>query len=151
MVIKYSLILINRRRRRRRRRCLLYLLLILLCICLFFQIYCTFNSPSTKHILINVTTLNNISSNKSRLNCSGDPLQQWCENQMHLCNSSLIVYNKLFLVTRSVILQPKFAQGARVGGEDIQQVLNQREQDEYFHFEKGFVKVKNIFFLFIIK
>jgi hypothetical protein len=146
MPIKHYLVLINRRRR----RCALNVFLILLCIYLFFQMHYTFMNP------LSIKNLKSMIRQKyvfklSILNCSEDPLQQWCENQMHLCNSSLIVYNKLFLVTRSVILQPKLAQGKRLGGEDIQQVLNQREEDEYFHFEKGFLQVRNIFFLFIIK
>ena len=136
---------------RRRRYYLLRMIFILLCIYLFFQIkYNGIYSASNKN-LINNTSCTNISFIKPILNCSGDPLQKWCQHEISLCNSSIYVYNKLFLVTRSVILQPELAQGKRVGGEDIQQVLNQREQDEYFHFKKGFLKVRNIFFLRIIR
>jgi hypothetical protein len=60
---------------------------------------------------------------------------------MNLCNACLIVYNKLFAITRSAILQPKLATGKRLGGENIQEVLNQPEQDEYFHFEQNFIQV----------
>ena len=51
------------------------------------------------------------------------------------------MYDKIFVLTRSVILQPKFAKGKRLGGEDIENVLNQPEQDEYFQFENEFIKV----------
>jgi hypothetical protein len=134
--------------RRRRRYYLLRIISILICIGLFFQIkYNVFYSTSKKSVNNN-TSCTNVSFNNPILNCSGDPLKQWCENEMKLCNSNLIVYNKLFLVTRSVILQPKFATGKRLGGEDIELVLNQPEKHEYFYFEKEFVKVK-VFLLFI--
>ncbi|CAF4776785.1 unnamed protein product, partial [Rotaria sp. Silwood1] len=77
----------------------------------------------------------------SILNCSDDPLKQWCENEVKLCNSSLIIYNKLFAITHSIILQPKLAKGKRLGGENIQDVLNQHEHDEYFQFEKEFIQL----------
>jgi hypothetical protein len=53
----------------------------------------------------------------------------------------LIVFNKLFVETESIILQTKLAKGNRQGGEDFENALNQTENDEYFHFEKGFIQV----------
>jgi hypothetical protein len=96
---------------------------------------------------MNSTLGTDILFTKTILNCSGDPVKQWCENEMNLCNSSLIVYKKLFLVTRSVILQPKLAKGKRLGGEDMRTILNQPEQDEYFHFNKEFIQVNFVYSL----
>jgi hypothetical protein len=126
---------------RRRRHYLSRIIIIILCVCLFLPIkYNIFNILS-ETILINNTSRANLSFNKPILNCSGDPLEKWCQDEMNLCNSCLIVYNNLFAVTRSVILQPEFAKGKRVGGENIQDVLNQTEEDEYFIFYKNFIQV----------
>ncbi|CAF0949211.1 unnamed protein product [Rotaria sordida] len=65
---------------------------------------------------------------------------QWCQNQIHICNSSVIIFNKLFIKTHSIILQTKFAKGKRNGGKDLNKVLKQNENDEYFHFEKDFIQ-----------
>jgi hypothetical protein len=126
---------------RRRRYFLSNLIIFILCVCLILQIrYNVFNFL-TKKILLNNASSENLPFTKPILDCAGDPLQQWCQNQMNLCNACLIIYNKLFAITHSVILQPKLAIGKRIGGEDINDVLNQPEQDEYFHFEKDFIKV----------
>ncbi|CAF1317380.1 unnamed protein product [Rotaria sordida] len=127
---------------RRCRQYLFYTIFIILCWYWFLNIQITSINLSFK--ITNKTILQNKSLllfNEPILNCSGDPLEQWCQNQIKLCNSSLIVYNKLFIITHSIILQPEFAQGKRLGGENIQDVLNQPEEDEYFHFQKEFVKL----------
>ncbi len=126
------------------RRCRLYLLriiVVILCVCLFLQIKYSVFHLSSKKTFENVSIRTNVLFSKPLLNCSGDPLQQWCRNEAELCDSYLIVYNHLFVVTHSAILQPKLAIGKRIGGENIKDVLNQPEQDEYFHFEKDFIKV----------
>jgi hypothetical protein len=130
------------------RRCRLYLLrtiAVILCVCLFLQIkYGVFHLISKKtfeNVFIHAT----VSFSKPILDCSGDPLQQWCRHEVKLCNPYLIVYENLFVVTHSVILQPKLAKGKRIGGENIQEILNQPEQDEYFHFEQNFIQV-NLYF-----
>jgi hypothetical protein len=135
---------------RYRRYYLSRIILILICICLLIQLKYSFIDFVSNNISISIATRKKNVFMLPILNCSGDPLKQWCENEMKLCNSSLIVYNQLFLVTRSVILQPKFATGKRLGGEDIRHVLNQPEKDEYFHFTKEFIKVKG-FSLFILQ
>jgi hypothetical protein len=128
---------------RRRRHLLLRIIIIILCACLFFQIkYDVFHSLSKKNLISNISHINLLFDQRV-LNCSGDPVKQWCENEVKLCDPYLIVYNRLFVVTHSVILQPEFAKGKRIGGENIQDVLNQDEKDEYFHFEKEFIKVKS--------
>lgn len=104
-----------------------------ICFCLLFLI--------NYHFLNHVSSFKQILSNQTTLDCTGDPLKNWCENQIHLCNSSLIIFNKLFAKTDSIILQRKFTQGKRQGGEDLNDVLNQTENDEYFQFEKGFIQV----------
>ncbi|CAF3425584.1 unnamed protein product [Rotaria sp. Silwood1] len=78
---------------------------------------------------------------QTNFDCFDDPLITWCQNQIHICNSSLIIFNKLFAKTQSIILQRKFAQGKRKGGEDLDKVLNQNENDEYFHFNKSFIQL----------
>ncbi|CAF4233075.1 unnamed protein product, partial [Rotaria sordida] len=127
---------------RRCRQYLFYTIFIILSFSLFLNIkYGLINhsSETTNKILLQNESL--LLFKESTLNCSGDPLEQWCQHQIKLCNSSLIVYNKLFIITHSIILQPEFAQGKRLGGENIQDVLNQPEEDEYFHFQKEFIKL----------
>ncbi len=128
---------------RRRRHFLLRIILLIICFSFIFSIKDNLIKFLPKKISINnKSTYTNILYDKTILNCSGDPLKKWCENEMKLCDSFLIVYNKLFAVTRSVILQAKFAKGKRLGGEALQDVLNQPEKDEYFHFDKEFIQVK---------
>jgi len=111
--------------------------------------YNIINHSLPNNTFINVCTNDNLLLKKTILNCSGDPLKQWCENEFKLSDPYLIIYKNLFAITRLVILQPEFAKGKRIGGENIQDVLNQPEQDEYFQFEKEFIKV--IFRLVSIK
>jgi hypothetical protein len=160
---------------RRRRHYLLRLSIIILSVYLFFQIkyssiddslsnntfiniptsenvlFNKTNSSLSKNTFINVPTSENVLFKKPMLNCSGEPLIQWCQNELKLCDLYLIVYNNLFAVTHSIILQPEFAKGKRIGGENIQDVLNQPEKDEYFQFEKQFIKVKFLFFFIKLK
>ena len=116
------------------RRCYYYsIIFISVCFCLLFLIQ---NDFSGENLLKNPSPIKQIT-----LDCTDDPLQQWCQNQIHLCNSSLIIFYQLFAKTHSVILQRKFAVGKRQGGEELNDVLNQSENDEYFHFEKDFIQV----------
>jgi hypothetical protein len=116
------------------RRCYYYnIIVISICLCLLFLIQYDFSDE-------------NLSKNPSpikpiTLDCTDDPLQQWCQNQIHLCNSSLIIFNQLFAKTHSVILQRQFAIGKRQGGEELNNVLNQPENDEYFDFKQDFIQV----------
>jgi hypothetical protein len=132
---------------RRRVHYLLQSLILILCFGLFFQLKSHFITFPSDINFNSLTSYPHILFDKTILNCSGDPLKQYCENQVTLCNSSLIIFNKLFAITRSVILQPKLAKGKRLGGENIQEVLNQNENDEYFIFNKGFIQV-NLFYHF---
>jgi len=143
-VKNYSILFI-----RRRRHYLLRIILIIVCLSFVISIKDNLINSFLKNISINnisslssLSSRTNVSYDKTILNCSGDPLKQWCKNEMKLCDSFFIVYNKLFAVTRSVILQAKFAKGKRLGGEALQDVLNQPEKDEYFHFDKEFIQVK---------
>jgi hypothetical protein len=116
-----------------------YYNIILLCFCLFLLFLLNYDFPKRD------SSFQKFFCNPSPIiDCTGDPLKQWCKNPIHLCNSSLIIFNKLFAKTHSIILQTKFAQGKRQGGEDLNNVLNQTEKDEYFHFEKGFIQVINL-------
>ncbi len=126
------------------RRCRQYSLritVIILCIYVFSRMKYSSINPLYKKTLTNVPTNKNVSLQISKLNCSGEPLEKWCQNTVNFCDPYFIVYNNLFAVTRSVILQPEFAKGKRVGGENIQDVLNQPEKDEYFIFYKNFIQV----------
>jgi hypothetical protein len=135
----------------RRRHCLSRIIIIILGVCLFVQIKYNLFFSLPNEIPLNNISCGNLLFSKPILNCSGDPLKTWCENEVKLCDSCLIVYNKLFILTHSVILQPEFAKGKRIGGENIQDVLNQPESDEYFHFEKEFIKVKSSLLFIILK
>ncbi|UJR25588.1 hypothetical protein I4U23_006932 [Adineta vaga] len=127
--------------RRRRRTYLLNLFIISLCLCSIFPIKNHINHLSPKKHLSSNASCSEISSMKLILNCSGDPLKTWCKNEMNVCDSSMIIFMKQFFITHSAILQPNYAQGKRLGGEEIQEVLNQAEKDEYFHFEKNFLQL----------
>jgi len=148
MLIKNYLILPIRRHR----HYLLRTIPIIVCICLCFQIKYSFTNHSLpQNTIINISTYENVPLKKTILDCSGDPLKIWCEKEVKLCDPYLVVYNNLFVVVRSAILQPKFAKGKRIGGENIQDVLNQPESDEYFRFEKDFIQVQSSLFLIILK
>ena len=135
LIKRYSIFFI-----RRHRRYLLRVPFIMLCLCLYIPIKHSFIDPLSRTIFVNNELNTNVLDEKT-YNCSGDPLKQWCANQINLCNSSIIVYNNLFVLTRSVVLQANLTKGKRLGGEDIKNVLNQPEQDEYFQFENEFIKV----------
>lgn len=127
---------------RRRRYFLLRIIILLLCICLFLQIkYDIFSTIPGKITVIPDVSCANLSFNNPVLNCSGEPLQHWCQNQKRFCNGCFIIYHNLFVLTRSAIIQPKLATGKRIGGEDLEEVWNQPEHDEYFQFERDFIQV----------
>lgn len=132
---------------RRRRSCLLRFVVVLLCIGLFLQIKPYVLNSSFGQIFINDTPCVNRSYSKPVLNCSGEPLRKWCQNHVRFCNDCLIVYNNLFVLTRSALLQPKLAKGKRIGGEKMEEVLNQPESDEYFDFKQDFLQVKFVFLI----
>ena len=115
-----------------------YYHLIFISFCLLFLIKYDSLKPFSNE---NVLKKNLLLDNPTVFDCSGDPLKQWCEHQTHICDSSLIIFNQLFAKTHSVVLQAKLANGKRHGGENLSDVLNQDERDEYFHFEKEFIKV----------
>lgn len=121
----------------RRRRYRYFIFLVFGFGLLFFVNYNFLNSNESYQQII---------SNQIRLDCTDDPLKYWCEKQVNYCNSSLIIYNQLFARSQSVILQRKFLQGKRQGGEELKNVLNQIESDEYFQYEKGFLQVFFIYF-----
>ncbi len=126
----------------RRHRYYYYTILIFLCLYFLFLVNYNFSKNlSNEYLLENDSLFEEVLLNQPVYDCTGDPLKKWCENQVHLCNSSLIIFNKLFAKTDSIILQTKLAKGTRQGGEDLHNVLNQTENDEYFHFEKGFIQV----------
>ncbi|CAF0862246.1 unnamed protein product [Adineta ricciae] len=128
-------------RHRRRRYFLLNLFVITLCLCAIFPFkYHIFQLSPSKPLPRN-SSFSDLLRKEMTLNCTGDPLTTWCAAEMKYCNSSLLIYKNLFFLTRSAILQTIHAEGKRVGGEQIQAVLNQAENDEYFHFKKDFLQI----------
>lgn len=127
----------------RRQAYLLNIVLVILFLCIYFHKTSFLLIPS----ISNETLMSNGSCqperfDRSRLNCSGEPAKQWCDNEVNVCQSALIIYQNLFAITHSVILKPSLAKGKRLGGENIEEVLNQPESNEYFQFEKDFLQVK---------
>ncbi|CAF0779939.1 unnamed protein product [Didymodactylos carnosus] len=74
------------------------------------------------------------------MTAGGELFSNWCKNQQNFCSSSLIVYDQLFALTRSILINPKLAIGSQ-GGENIQDVLNRAENAEFYQFSKGFIQV----------
>ncbi|CAF2413951.1 unnamed protein product [Rotaria sp. Silwood2] len=121
-----------------------YYLIILTCFC--FCLFLLIKNDGSKtfpnvYLFKNDLSQEQLLYNQANFDCFGDPLIKWCQNQIHMCNSSLIIFNKSFAKTHSIILQTKFAKGKRKGGEDLIKVLNQNENDEYFQFEKDFIQL----------
>ena len=63
--------------------------------------------------------------------------QQWLGNETALCDNRFIGYNNVFALLRNVILDPSKGQG-RKGGEYINDVINQAEDEEFFKLKKGY-------------
>lgn len=83
---------------------------------------------------------------RNRFNCSGEPAEKWCKATQQRCGSSMITFLNLFSITSSAVIDRNHAKSKRSGGERVEDVLNQDENDEYFRFEKDFLQVK-LFFL----
>ena len=125
----------------RRRSFLGRLIVLFIFIGIFIQVqYHLFNKKPLETNLQQETIEINLPVKGRQLACTGDPLKLWCKNVVDFCNSSLSIYQKLFIVTKSIVLQPKLAIGKRTGGENVQDVLNQAEEDEYFKYEKNFLQ-----------
>jgi glycoprotein 2-beta-D-xylosyltransferase len=58
-----------------------------------------------------------------------------------ICGKTFIGYNKDFAKLENVVIDPSKGKGRR-GGENISEVLNQKEQDEYFVLEPGYFHVQ---------
>ncbi|CAF3435822.1 unnamed protein product [Rotaria socialis] len=120
-----------------------FVILTSFCLCILFLIKNDFPKAIPNIYLFNNDSLCNdvAAANETGFDCLGEPLMAWCQNQIHLCNWSLTIFNRLFAKTHSIILQTKFTKGKRKGGENLNQVLNQNENDEYFQFEKEFIQL----------
>jgi hypothetical protein len=130
--------------RRSRYSYVLNIILITTCITLLYQVkfHKIKHDISTTLITNQSLCTNTTITYQTKLNCFGEPAQQWCENMVDACPSALTIFMNLFAITYRVILQPKLAKGKRLGGENIQDVLNQAESDEYFNFDQGFIQVR---------
>ncbi|XP_060582274.1 uncharacterized protein LOC132738700, partial [Ruditapes philippinarum] len=58
-----------------------------------------------------------------------------------ICEKTFIGYNKDFAKLENVVIDPSKGKGRR-GGENVSDVLNQKEQDEYFVLEPGYFHVQ---------
>ena len=130
-----------------RRRCSIVLNIVLILVCLV--VYLSKNSKIkslelslSSPVISNRTSCTPIVFDQTRLNCTGDPAKKWCENQSNRCSNALITFNGLFAITHSAVINREMIKGKRLGGEQIQDVLNQFENDEYFQYQSGFLQVR---------
>jgi glycoprotein 2-beta-D-xylosyltransferase len=62
-------------------------------------------------------------------------------NSEEICGKTFIGYNQDFAKLENAVIDPNKGKGRR-GGENISEVLNQREQDEYFVLDTGYFQVQ---------
>ena len=63
--------------------------------------------------------------------------ESWNSTKKMFCSNTVFIFNREFALARDFVLDPSHAKGI-LGGEDLEDVLNQKESDEYFTFTKGF-------------
>lgn len=61
-------------------------------------------------------------------------------NHIRSCNGHFVGYKNLFAKFVNVLVDPKYARG-RHGGENMSNVMNQAEEEEFYKLEKGFFKL----------
>jgi len=62
---------------------------------------------------------------------------RWTRSAERTCSGRLIGYGRLFAVLKNVVIDKKYCQCRRLGGEPIHAVLNQEESDEYYNVDVG--------------
>lgn len=63
--------------------------------------------------------------------------ESWNSTKKMFCSNTFFIFTREFALARDIVLDPSHAKGI-LGGEDLEDVLNQKESDEYFTFTKGF-------------
>lgn len=79
-----------------------------------------------------------ISSNDSM---SAEFIASWMSKKTIFCNDNFVGYSRLFATIHDVELDPSFARGRR-GGEDMNEVLNQKEEKEFLDLLPGYFRIK---------
>ncbi|XP_052782042.1 uncharacterized protein LOC128218417 [Mya arenaria] len=74
-------------------------------------------------------------------NLGADQIQAVIGKVEDMCKGNFIGYNRSFALLKNVSVDPKFGHG-RKGGENIPEVINQREDLEYYTLEKGYFKLR---------
>ncbi|XP_060596300.1 uncharacterized protein LOC132750351 [Ruditapes philippinarum] len=94
----------------------------------------------TRNITYTVEIPNNCSTVIRQISSSSQ--KRSAQNASHIyCNGRYKIYNNYFVVLSKVIVDPSKCTGKRKGGEDVSEVLNQTESDEYCIAEPGFFKM----------
>ncbi|XP_060596301.1 uncharacterized protein LOC132750352 [Ruditapes philippinarum] len=94
----------------------------------------------TRNITYTVEIPNNCSTVIRQISSSSQ--KRSAQNACHIyCNSRYKIYNNYFVVLSKVIVDPSKCTGKRKGGEDVSEVLNQTESDEYCIAKPGFFKM----------
>ena len=65
----------------------------------------------------------------------------WGNDTKVLCNESFVLYGHSFVYMKNVLLDKCFAFANATGGEEIESVINRKEADEVFGYEKGFFQM----------
>ncbi|KAK3610529.1 hypothetical protein CHS0354_008962 [Potamilus streckersoni] len=70
-----------------------------------------------------------------------EPVVSWLKQRKEFCDGNFVGYDSLFALLTNVIITPEKGKGRR-GGENIRDVLNQSEGDEYYLLEPGYFTIK---------
>jgi len=79
---------------------------------------------------VNVKALVNVSS-------ISDVFRDWHQNTQHFCNGLMTVFQREFAVVKGVIIDKAFCVSTRNGNELLEDVMNQREEVEFYKFDMG--------------
>lgn len=71
----------------------------------------------------------------------GQELPTFLSPDSTMCDGNFEAYGKVFARLKNVTVNPKFATGKR-GGENISDVFNQREEEEYYKLKKGYFQLQ---------
>lgn len=71
---------------------------------------------------------------------SGDSMREITSVDLELCSKKFIAYRKSFAKLVNVTIDPTYGTG-RKGGENVSEVFNQKEDDEYYKLNKGYFKL----------
>ena len=72
------------------------------------------------------------------LNKNVEIFTRWKESEDIICSNKIRLYGREFLHTSHMLVNKGAAQSGNYGGEDMQDVLNQSEESEYYEYKVGF-------------